>query len=485
MVHIAVDIGASSGRLVVGELREDKLEINEIHRFENRFSEKEGMLYWDIDYLLHEILTGLQIIKQSGVESCTVGIDTWAVDYILLNEEGVRLKDVVSYRDNRTLGTIDKVSRIISPSDIYAATGIQFLPFNTLFQLYEEDKEALKNTNKIVMVPDYINYRLTGNAFMETTNASTTQLVNVHHRQFDSRLLQLIGLKSEQFADLLEPGCTLGPLRKEWFPNFNLPDCQFIVVASHDTASAVVGTPGSGDDWAYLSSGTWSLLGIETNNPIINSETFKENYTNEWGVFNTYRFLKNIMGMWVIEQVRKQLKQNYTYEQLVEEAKKAEQFQQYINLNDDRFLNPKNMIEEIQAYCQETEQPIPHSAGELAACVYNNLAIIYSIAIADLERITKKNLQQLYIVGGGAKNEFLNQLTANISTKTVFAGPTEATAIGNIVMQLITANKVTNLEQGRELIRNSFTIKEYTPAEFGHERILEQFKNITMKEGVL
>ncbi|WP_203248070.1 rhamnulokinase [Sporosarcina beigongshangi] len=483
MVHIAVDIGASSGRLVIGKLKQGKLEITEIHRFENGFSAKDGTLYWDIDYLLNEILYGIQLAKQAGHRVASVGIDTWAVDYVLLNKKGKRMKEVVSYRDHRTAETIDKVTGQIAKDRIYEKTGIQFLPFNTIYQLYEEDEEVIKGTNQLLMVPDYLNYRLTGKVVMEVTNASTTQLLNVETRQFDQNLLEVIGFREDQFGELIEPGQPLGSLKKEWFPAFDLPDCKVYVIASHDTASAVVGTPGTGDNWAYLSSGTWSLLGVETDSPVVTRAALQENYTNEWGVFKTYRLLKNIMGMWIIQEVRRHSPEKLSYEELVMEASKVAPFQQYIDFNEERFLNPKNMIEEIQTYCEETNQTIPTSIGELAACVYNNLAIIYTIAIEELEKMTEKAIRHLYVVGGGAKNKHLNQLTANLSKITVFAGSAESTAIGNVMMQMITAGKIKDLEEGRKIIRSSFPLEELIPESMDSGSIIEEFRKIISKGG--
>ena len=481
MAHIAVDIGASSGRLVIGELNHNELTFQEIHRFENGFTEKDGTLYWDVDHLLKEILVGLQKVKQAGYDRCTVGIDTWAVDYVLLNKDGERLKEVVSYRDDRTEHSIEKLTKKISKETIYNITGIQFLPFNTIYQLYEEDPDILHETDMVLMVPDYLNYRLTGKEKLETTNASTTQLFDVNNRDFSETLLKEVGLMKAHFAPLVEPGHVLGELQNEQFPDFDLPKCQVINVASHDTASAVVGTPGKGEHWAYISSGTWSLLGIETNEPIINDQALQANYTNEWGAFNTYRFLKNIMGMWIIQEVRRHLPEEYDYGELVLAAEKVKPFEQYIDFNDERFLNPDHMIEEIQNYCRETNQTVPMTTGELAAAVYNNLAIIYAVEMAELESITNETLDRLYIVGGGGQNDLLNQLTANLSNKPVFIGPSEATALGNILMQLITTGKVSDLQSGRQIIADSFGLKKFVPQEINRDEIISQFKAVTQK----
>lgn len=481
MIHVAVDIGASSGRVVLGNINNNKLNLQELHRFTNGFSKRNGTLYWDVDHLLHEILIGLEKVKQTGYSECTLGIDTWAVDYVLLNREGKRLKDVISYRDRRTENTIEKVTKKMTREEIYELTGIQFLPFNTIYQLYEEDKHVLEKTERILLIPDYLNYCLTGRMCMETTNASTTQLLDINNHDFSNHLLEIIGLNKDKFAPLTTPGNKLGYLDKNLFPEFDLPNCQVINVASHDTASAIVGTPSLGGNWAYISSGTWSLLGIESQEPIISPRGLKANYTNEWGAYGTYRFLKNIMGMWIIQEVRRNLTDPYEYSELVALAEKVDPFEQYIDLNDNRFLNPSHMIEEIQKYCQETNQKVPTSPGELAAAVYYNLAIIYAIELAELESITNQNIDELYIVGGGGQNKLLNQLTANVSQKKVLIGPSEATSIGNILVQLITTDEISDLQEGRQMIAESFGFTEYVPQEVQRDKMIEKFNRVTQQ----
>lgn len=481
MIYTAIDIGASSGRIMVGELNEGKLDIQEIHRFANGFSQRDGHCFWDIDHLLKQILQGLQKVKTLGYEHCTVGIDTWAVDYVLLDEKGDRLREAISYRDRRTDHTIDKLEHTLSKAAIYQKTGIQFQPFNTIYQLYEEDRELLIKTDKIMMIPDYLGYCLTGKAVTEITNASTTQLLNASTGNLDPELLEAVSVQEQQFAPLTEPGCELGKLRNEWFPDYDLPACKVMTVATHDTASAVIAAPGINDGWAYISSGTWSLIGVENKTPIITDLALENNYTNERGANNTIRFLKNIIGMWVIQEVRQQLQADYSFQQLAEEAKKTEPFQQFINLNDKRFLNPENMIKEIQHYCRQTRQKTPRTAGELACCIYSNLAIIYAIAIKELETITEKPIEQFHIIGGGARNDFLNQLTADMSGKAVYAGPIEATATGNLLMQMIAAKEVKDIKEARQVVRNSFPIKVFTPKDIDRSTIIQSFQQTILK----
>ncbi|XVY16360.1 rhamnulokinase [Bacillus subtilis] len=481
MIYTAIDVGASSGRIMVGELNEGKLDIQEIHRFANGFSQRDGHCLWDIDHLLKQILQGLQKVKTLGYEHCTLGIDTWAVDYVLLDEKGDRLREAISYRDRRTDHTIDKLEHTLSKAAIYQKTGIQFQPFNTIYQLFEEDRELLKKTDKIMMIPDYLGYCLTGKAVTEITNASTTQLLNVSTGNLDPELLEAVSVLEQQFAPLTEPGCELGKLRNEWFPDYDLPACKVMTVATHDTALAVIAAPGANDGWAYISSGTWSLIGVENKTPIITDLALENNYTNERGANNTIRFLKNIIGMWAIQEVRQQLQADYSFQQLAEEAKKTEPFQQFINLNDKRFLNPENMIKEIQHYCRQTRQKIPRTAGELACCIYSNLAIIYAIAIKELETITEKPIEQFHIIGGGARNDFLNQLTADMSGKAVYAGPIEATATGNLLMQMIAAKEVKDIKEARQVVRNSFPIKVFTPKDIDRSTIIQSFQQTVLK----
>ncbi|WP_152425584.1 rhamnulokinase [Bacillus subtilis] len=468
MIYTAIDIGASSGRIMVGELNEGKLDIQEIHRFANGFSQRDGHCFWDIDHLLKQILQGLQKVKTLGYEHCTVGIDTWAVDYVLLDEKGDRLREAISYRDRRTDHTIDKLEHTLSKAAIYQKTGIQFQPFNTIYQLYEEDRELLIKTDKIMMIPDYLGYCLTGKAVTEITNASTTQLLNASTGNLDPELLEAVSVQEQQFAPLTEPGCELGKLRNEWFPDYDLPACKVMTVATHD-------------GWAYISSGTWSLIGVENKTPIITDLALENNYTNERGANNTIRFLKNIIGMWVIQEVRQRLQADYSFQQLAEEAEKTEPFQQFINLNDKRFLNPENMIKEIQHYCRQTRQKIPLTAGELACCIYSNLAIIYAIAIKELETITEKPIEQFHIIGGGARNDFLNQLTADMSGKAVYAGPIEATATGNLLMQMIAAKEVKDIKEVRQVVRNSFPIKVFIPKDIDRSTIIQSFQQTVLK----
>ncbi|EOH77579.1 MULTISPECIES: rhamnulokinase [Enterococcus] len=477
--YIAVDIGASSGRLMLSEKNPfNKISLEEVHRFKNGFSDNSGTDYWNADHLIEEILIGLEKVKQRGVEKCYVGIDTWGVDYCLLDKQGQALSQPVSYRDDRTKQAMEEFDQQFSLQMLYQKTGIQLQPFNTVFQLFKEDREKLAHAKQLLLMPDYLGYVLTGQAVLEKTNASTMQLMNLKSRKLDEDVLTAIDVVKELFPNPVEPGTILGPILKEKFPTYDLPDATFITIASHDTASAVVGTPGKGDNWAYISSGTWSLMGVEIEEGISTPEAFEANFTNEWGVQGTIRFLKNIMGMWLIQEVARMQDYQYSYPELAELASQEEAFVSLIDVNDSRFMNPKNMITEIQSYCREVDQKIPKTAGELARCIYDSLALCYAVELEKLEKITDRTITQLHIVGGGSNNDFLNQLTADACGINVLAGPGEATAIGNIIVQMVATKGFGTLAEGREGIKKSFPMKEFQP-QIDNQCAIEKYQSLT------
>lgn len=485
--YIAIDIGASSGRLMLGYLQNKQLKIQELHRFKNDFHKENGHDCWDIDYLIQQIFLGLEKAKMQGIDSATLGIDTWGVDYILVGDNGHKLSDPVSYRDHRTQGAFDALTAQYSKAYIYEKTGIQFLNFNTLYQLYSEDQEMLQATDKILMVPDYLGYVLTGNSVTEVTNASTTQMLNLRAGLFDNHLLEKLKISAHQFPHLVEAGTYLGKITNKWHRQYEIPECDVITVATHDTASAVVGTPGVGDHWAFLSSGTWSLIGRELNVPENGQEAFEQNYTNEWGAYGTYRFLKNIMGLWMVQRIKDEFKNKYSFAEMATLAAKETPFQQFIDVNDDCFINPDNMIQIIQNYCQKTDQKIPYSVGELVNAVYSNLALDYATQLEILEKITKKPIDQLNIVGGGSNVSYLNQLTSDLAQIPVIAGPGEATAIGNLIVQMISSQELSNVTTGREAIQASFDLKTFMPQTTytsvlkNYQQFLKTCKEVTNK----
>lgn len=474
--YVAVDIGASSGRLMLGTLENKKLKLQEMHRFKNGFTKENGHDRWSIDSILDEIFKDLEKIKAAGYDDVTLGIDTWAVDYVLVGMDGEKIQNPISYRDSRTKNAMQELTSDLPKDYIYKKTGIQFLNFNTLYQLYEESKPDLEKTDKIMMIPDYIGYVLTGNAVTEVTNASTTQMLNLREGLFDKNLLKKVNVSQDQFPRLVESGTILGNIRHKWHKKYDLPETEVVTVATHDTASAVLGTPGEGEHWAFLSSGTWSLLGTELNVPENGQLAFKGNYTNEWGAYGTYRFLKNIMGLWMIQCVKKELDDKYSFAELADLAGQVKPFQQFINVNDDRFTNPDNMIKEIQTYCRESQQKVPETPGEIAMAIYSNLALYYANEIEDLNNILGYKLSTLNIVGGGSNVKLLNQLTSTLSNIDVYAGPSEATAIGNLIVQMITKNDVNNIGEGRKLIRDSFGVKKFVPETHKYADVLHRYQ---------
>lgn len=469
--YIAVDIGASSGRLIHGNQKDGRLVLNEIHRFENGFQKVNHHDRWNIDALIREIFIGLEKAKKQGIKEAYLGIDTWAVDYVMVRENGEKIADPISYRDKRTQNKIEELTSRFSKEEIYEKTGIQFLELNTLYQLYTEDKELLKKADKILFIPDYIGYVLTGKQVTEVTNASTTQMLNLRSSLFDEELLELVEVSQGLFAPLVDPGTPLGKVRDKWKDQYDIPEIEIVSVASHDTASAVVGTPSlNNENWAYLSSGTWSLIGVETSKPINTQEAYKQNFTNEWGAYGTYRFLKNIMGLWMVQEVKRLYPEEISFTEMAKEADKYPYFTSIVDVNDPRFINPNNMIEEIKVACKESKQPIPETIGEIVNCIYSSLVKSYRKELENIEKITRNDIHQLYIVGGGSNVEKVNQLIANLTNKIVYAGPDEATAIGNLLVQMIATSEVNNLQEGRELISQSFDIKKIIPDQIKETR---------------
>lgn len=461
--YVAVDIGASSGRLILASVEEGKLHLEEVHRFKNGFEHVEGHDRWQVDHLICEVLEGLSKIKARGINHVNLGIDTWAVDYVLIDEAGNKLHDPIAYRDSRTNQAIANLTSALPKEYIYEKTGIQFQAFNTLYQLYTEDKNDLERADKIMMIPDYLGYVLTGNAVTEVTNASTTQMLNLRQGLFDKDLMAEVDVDADQFPHLVEAGTLLGSVRRKWHKQYDIPETDVITTATHDTASAVVGTPGFGENWAFLSSGTWSLLGAELNTPENGLAAFKENYTNEWGAYGTYRFLKNIMGLWIIQKVKAELNDQYSFADLADLAQQEPAFRTFIDVNDLRFQNPDSMIKELQAYAKETDQFVPTTPGALARVIYDNLSLYYADSVQKLAQIVGHPITTLNIVGGGSNVALMNQMTADLAGITVVAGPGEATAIGNIMVQMIATGQVKDVVAGRHLIEDSFDLKTFQP----------------------
>ncbi|MEK4566687.1 rhamnulokinase [Alkalihalobacillus sp. FSL R5-0424] len=461
--HIAVDIGASSGRLLVGTLQDQKIDLQEVHRFQNAMIHRSGHLCWDVDDLFVEIKKGIRICHEKGFNPKTIGVDTWAVDFVLLDEEEQPLGPVVAYRDARTEGIMEKVTETLSKDDIYTSTGIQFQPFNTIYQfaaLRQSNPEILEKARSFLMIPDYFHYLLTGKKVNEYTNATSTQLLHADSKDWDQSLLNHLGISRDLFEEIVLPGTSIGGLRKELVHEFGF-DLEVIVPATHDTASAVAAIP-EAKETIYLSSGTWSLLGVENAEPICDQKAQAYNFTNEGGVDYRFRFLKNIMGFWMIQEVKRLYGDIYSFDELVQASKKVKN-PSIIDVDQQRFLNPVNMIEEIQAACMESNQPMPVRSGEIAACVFHSLVKSYQAAILQIEEMVGRSYDQVNIIGGGAQNEYVNQLVANVTGKTVISGPIEATAIGNLLVQMRAAGLISTLADARELVAASFSLKQFIP----------------------
>lgn len=455
MQYIAIDIGASSGRHIAGWVEDGHLQLKEIYRFENGPVEKDGHLVWDADRLFEHIKCGLKEAKKQGITPCSIAIDTWAVDFVLLDEKGERLGDAVSYRDNRTQGMDLELQKIIGESELYARTGLQKQPFNTVYQLLALQKEGkLEAAQALLMLPEYFAYRLTGVHMCEYTNASTTNLVDARARDWDWQLIDACGFDRKLFGKLYQPGEKVGALLPEIAQEVGYC-CDVLLAPTHDTASAILASPLEKGD-AYLSSGTWSLLGLERMEPICTEDSRAFNMTNEGGVQGTIRYLKNIMGLWMLQQLRKEMCPELSYAEIAQLAEKADAYPGRVDADDQRFMAPPSMKNEIAAALKEKGCPPPETIGEWAACVCHSLADCYAQAVSALEKLTGEKIGCLRIVGGGCQNDYLNRLTAQALQRTVTAGPVEATAIGNIVSQMGLSK-----EAARALVKQSFPLKTY------------------------
>ena len=464
--YLAIDIGASSGRHILGHMENGKIVLEEIHRFPNGNVEKDGELTWDIDGLFREILVGMKKCKEAGKIPVSVGIDTWAVDIVLLDENNHRIGNAVGYRDSGTKGMDQRVYECIPEDELYAKTGIQKQIFNTIYQLmnWKMNKPKLYAKAKtMLMIPDYLHFLLSGVKATEYTNATTTQLVSPVTKDWDCELIEMLQYNPFLFQEIVLPGTRLGNLTEEIQKEVGF-DCKVVVPATHDTGSAVMAVPvksGSTEkDILYISSGTWSLMGTELLEANCSPESKACNLTNEGGYDYRFRYLKNIMGLWMIQSVKKEIGEGYSFGEICEMAS-ITNIPSIVDANDDRFLAPKNVTEEVKLACKESGQPVPETLGEVAAVIYNSLAKCYGKTILEIETLTGKHFNGIHIVGGGSNAEYLNQLTAKETGKTVYAGPTEATAIGNIAAQMISNEELKDLSDARNCIYNSFDIRTY------------------------
>jgi rhamnulokinase len=467
---LAFDFGASSGRAILSKFDGKKIELEEIYRFPNEPVRIGGSFYWDFVRLFYELKNGLKKVAAKGVKISSIGIDTWGVDYGLLDEQGNLLSTPIHYRDDRTDHCLEEIEKIISYEKIYKSTGIQYMQFNTLFQLFADLKyrpHILKEAKTLLFMPDLLSYFLTGEKYSEYSIASTSQMLNAAKKEWDVQLLGELGLPVDILQDIVMPGSVCGRLIKEVQEEVGLNDIPVVAVGGHDTASAVAGAPLEGENKVFLSSGTWSLLGVESDSPIINEASLKYNFTNEGGVEGTIRFLKNINGTWLLQQLRHAWSEHVekvNFPDIIKAAKNAEHKHFSIDPNDKVFMAPLNMAAAIEKYCVDNGQGMPQGLGEIAIAVYNGLTYEYKRVIESIEEVINKDIETINVIGGGIQDEFLCQLTANATGKNVLAGPVEASAFGNIIVQLMAIGEIKDLSEGRRIIKNSSSQKQYVPA---------------------
>ncbi len=478
--YLAFDFGAESGRAVLAHLQSGILTTEEVHRFQNEPVEYGGSLHWDVPRLWLEVRKSLACVEQ--VELAGIGVDAWGVDYALLGERGELLQNPYHYRDRRTQGIMEEVFRNVRKEEIYGATGIQFMRINTLYQLFAAQRDTptlVKAAKQLLTIPDLFNYWLTGNAVCEFTNATTTQLVDPFRRSWATDLMQKVGLPPELPAPIVEPGTIIGTLRPSMAQNSSLARTPVIAPACHDTGSAVAAITAR-DGTAFLSSGTWSLIGTELNAPIVTPQALKLNFTNEGGVNGTTRLLKNVMGLWMLQGCRNYWStkgQSADYRELVELAGREPAFKHLVDPDDECFLRPANMPAAVDDFCRKTNQPAPSSPGAYVRCVMESLALKYRRVLCSLEQLCGKRIDQIRVIGGGSKNRLLNQFTADATGKRVLAGPAEATALGNIAIQILATGDASSLQEVRAIVDRSFPTEVFEPLEADKwERQTERFE---------
>lgn len=473
---LAFDLGASSGRALIGELLPDeesgqkKLKVTEIHRFPNQPIAVGGHLHWDILRLLQELKIAIRKAFQEGFAPQTFGIDTWGVDFGLLDANGELLGNPYHYRDPQTEGIIEELNELIGKDRLYEQGGLQFMPFNTINQLYAMKKAAspkLAAGTTLLLTPDLLAYFLTGEKVCEFTMATTTQLYQPKEQQWNRELMEQLGIPSHLFIEPIHPGTKVGMLTPDVCAELDVPPIMAVAVGTHDTESAVAAVPAAGDAaFAYLVCGTWSLLGTELPGPLVTPEALALDFSNEGGVGGTYQLLKNIMGLWILQECKREWEEqgnDWSFAEIVVQAERAEPFRSFIHPDDPSFYAPSGMIGRIQAYCRQTSQPVPQTVGEIARCILESLALRYRQALTQMEALTEQSFNGLHMVGGGIQNELLCRLTANAIGRPVWTGPVEASAIGNMLMQLVALGECANLQDARRLVAASFPIDEYAP----------------------
>ncbi len=466
---LAFDCGATSYRTVLGTFSDGKFSMEETSRFENQIIEEDGKYYWDIHSIYSNFIKALSDLGRKGIKLDSIGIDTWGVDCGYIGPDGTLLGLPRAYRDPYTKGAPQEVFKTLSKEDLYGVTGIQIMDFNTIFQLYRQSKEAYSPylfASKALFMPDLLAYMLTGKMVCDYSDASTSALVSQKERRFATPLFEKLGLRTGLFPEISEAGTLVGTLRREITEETGLGPVKVVAVAGHDTASAVAAVPAEGSNFAYLSSGTWSLMGIETQEPIMTKESMEANFTNEGGIEGTTRFLKNITGMWLLEQCRKSWAaqgRKYTYAEIEAMARSAKTFPSRINPDDPRFASPVDMDSEIRKALAEKGERLPQNDGEMVSCIYHSLAQRYSEVVKILQVFAPFRIETLHIIGGGSANATMNQLAADTTGLRVIAGPKEATAIGNIMVQAKAAGLYKDRHEFRKVVAASFPVSIFEP----------------------
>jgi rhamnulokinase len=464
--YLACDLGADSGRVILGTLADGKISLEDLHRFPNGAIKVSGALHWNFSGLLEELKIGLQRAAQKNLPIASISTDSWGVDYVLYDERGLPMLPVWCYRDARTAFGVESVNGKIEWPQIYSETGIQFMALNTIYQIATESPERLANAKHLLLIGDAFNFFCSGVARNEVSLASTTQLYNPQTQTWSRKIFSALGLREDLFAPICPSGTKLGPLKKNLAKETGLPQIEVIASCSHDTGAAVAAVPASGENWAYLSSGTWSLMGVECEHPIITDQGRSLGFTNEIGFGNTVRLLKNIVGLWVLQECRRswaKAGKKFDFAALEKMSADAPPFVSLINPDDARFLSPDDMPKKIADFCRETNQLAPADIGACVRCIYESLALFYRVTLRRTERLIGKKIERLHIVGGGSKDTTLNQFTANALKIPVLAGPTECAALGNILIQAITLGHLPSHAAAREVVRNSFELKTFTP----------------------
>ena len=467
--YLAFDLGAESGRTILGMLDGTKISLKEIHRFPNRQIKVLGHIYWDLLYLFDELKHGLMKAGSEHNDLSGIGVDTWGVDFGLVGKGKQLLGNPFCYRDLRTNGMIERAFQLMPKEELYDYTGIQFMQLNSIFQLLSmvETKSVLLDVSeKLLFMPDLFNFLMTGEMLSEYSSASTSQLLNAKNKTWEPAIFEKLNLPLNIMAPIIQPGTVIGKILPEIIEGTGIHSVDVIAPACHDTASAVAAVPAQSSNWAYLSSGTWSLIGVEVNAPIINEDSLNNNFTNEGGVNDTICFLHNIMGLWLLQKCLSSWKQEgteLTYAEITNMAEKATPFKCILNVDDLTFLDPPDMPAAIIEFCKKTNQAYPQSKGEFARCIFESLALKYRYVLEKINSMRGETIEVLHIVGGGSQNELLNQFTANSTGLEVIAGPVEAAALGNIIIQAIAKKELDSLQQGRDLVASSFPLKRYEP----------------------